>query len=365
MKDVDKPVTTLNRFRGCLLGGAVGDALGAPVEFETLAAIRARFGPAGIDEMVDGAWPRGAITDDTQMSLFTAEGLLRADVRGSLKGVCYPPDCVRNAYTRWLLTQADPVDKRRLEEFHVDGWLISVPELFARRAPGNTCVTSLRSERFGTVEEPLNHSKGCGGVMRAAPAGLMSQPWGDHGDSFHRGAELAALTHGHPSGYLAAGCLALIIERLRGGDTLHIAVDTALKRLDQEPNHHETSAALAAALQLAAESEPPTAERVETLGAGWVAEETLGIAVYAVAATTTFRDAVVLAVNHSGDSDSTGAIAGNLAGTIYGAHAIPHQWLGTLELRNVISQIADDLYRCSQGPPAWDPETMWEKYPGW
>ena len=156
------------------------------------------------------------------MTLFTAEGLLRADVRGRLNGACDPAACVRHAYSRWLHTQGEPVkttvSAHRGEGFQLDGWLIQVQQLFARRAPGNTCLSALRSGRFGSVEDPLNDSKGCGGVMRAAPAGLMAAGWGDGGDSFRRGCEIAALTHGHPSGYLAAGFLALAIERLAAGD---------------------------------------------------------------------------------------------------------------------------------------------------
>ncbi len=362
------PIGLINRFRGCLLGGAVGDALGAPIEFDSLAQIRARFGERGVTGFVDGTWPCGTITDDTQMTLFTAEGLLRADVRGTLKGICHPPDCVGNAYCRWLHTQGEPFARtvigHQWSEAELDGWLIGVPELFAARAPGNTCLQALRGERYGTVEEPVNDSKGCGGLMRAAPAGLMRERWGDGVDTFGLGTELAALTHGHPSGYLTAGCLALAVERLRRGDSLRVALDLVTERLRKEPQCDEVSTALASAREMAAEG-GSAPERVERLGGGWVAEEALAIAVYAVAATSSFVDAVLLAVNHSGDSDSTGAIAGNIAGTLYGVDAIPADWLAQLELRDVIERLATDLHRCSGGSPSWDPEDMWDAYPGW
>ena len=89
-----------DRFRGCLLGGAVGDALGAPVEFMSLAEVRRRIGTDGVTDMVAGMWPAGSITDDTQMTLFTAEGLLRAQVRWAGKGICHPPTVVDHAYAR-------------------------------------------------------------------------------------------------------------------------------------------------------------------------------------------------------------------------------------------------------------------------
>jgi ADP-ribosyl-[dinitrogen reductase] hydrolase len=93
------------RIRGCLLGGAVGDALGAPVEFLSLAEIRRRFGPDGIRDYAHAYGRLGAITDDTQMTLFTAEGLLRAWVRGTVKGLYHPPGVIHHAYLRWLVTQ--------------------------------------------------------------------------------------------------------------------------------------------------------------------------------------------------------------------------------------------------------------------
>jgi ADP-ribosyl-[dinitrogen reductase] hydrolase len=349
-------VDSIGRFRGCLLGGAVGDALGAPVEFMSLAEIRARFGPRGVTGMVEGAWPSGSVTDDSQMALFTAEGLLRADVRWALKGICHPPSVVDHAYGRWLATQGER--SLRWDSARFDGWLFEVEALHARRAPGNTCLSALRADRMGTIDEPLNHSKGCGGVMRIAPVGLAAAET----HAFSLGAEIAALTHGHPSGYLTAGFLAAAIQRIRDGHTLDQALDAATAELQNQTGHEETLAAVTAARRLASEGSP-TPERVEILGEGWVAEEALAIAVYAATSTGSFREAVLVAVNHGGDSDSTGAIAGNIAGALYGAQTIPSDWLEQLELREVITDIADDLYGVSQG--AWDPERECSRYPGW
>ncbi|MGI8546622.1 MAG: ADP-ribosylglycohydrolase family protein [Gemmatimonadaceae bacterium] len=105
------------------------------------------------------------------------------------------------------------------------------------------------------------------------------------------------------------------------------------------------SAALETALTLA-RSGPPTVQRVEQLGQGWVAEEALAIAVYcALVAGEDFEAGVRLAVNHSGDSDSTGAITGNILGTMLGVGAIPARWLASLELRSQITEIADDIFQ--------------------
>ncbi|HHX45055.1 MAG TPA: ADP-ribosylglycohydrolase family protein [Chloroflexi bacterium] len=333
----DHPVAppSPQRAIGCLLGGAVGDALGAPVEFLSLAAIRARFGPEGIRDFVPAYGVLGAITDDTQMTLFTAEGLLQALRRGRERGLWHPPTMVYHAYLRWLETQGAtppyPYQEAR------NGHLLTIRTLHASRAPGNTCLAALRSGTMGTPEAPLNDSKGCGGVMRAAPAGLIGVA-----DPFALGCDVAAITHGHPSGYLAAGVLAALVAALAAGTTLREALHSARGALIGWPQHAECLAAVDAAVHLARVA-PATAETVERLGAGWVAEEALAIALFAALATEDFEAGVVLAVNHGGDSDSTGAIAGNILGALLGPEAIPSRWLDALELRDEIASLAHAL----------------------
>ena len=356
--DVTEGSGRLDQFRGCLLGGAVGDALGAPIEFMSVSEIHQHFGPEGVRGMTPGEWPAGSITDDTQMTLFTAEGLLRAQVRGALRGIVAVPTVVHHAYARWLQTQGEESPRWGRREAY-DGWLIALPELHARRAPGMTCLSALQRSRQGTTEQPLNDSKGCGGVMRVGPVGLLAR----RDRAFTMGVDVAALTHGHPSGYLAAGFLAAVIAGLRDGDDLEAAVDAATAELEQRDPNEEVGAAVRSARRLAGQG-PASVERLEELGDGWVAEEALAIALYAVLATHSFEEAVLLAVNHGGDSDSTGAITGNLAGFLYGDSAIPSRWLEALELMDEIGQMAGDLHRAWRGVD-WDPEQEWERYPGW
>jgi ADP-ribosylglycohydrolase len=309
----------------------------------------------------DGAWPAGSITDDTQMTLFTAEGLLRAQVRGALKGIVHPPSVVDHAYARWLHTQGEQSPRwAKWNEGGYDGWVVGLPELNARRAPGRTCLSALSGERAGTVDAPLNNSKGCGGVMRIAPVGLLAP----RERAFDLGNEIAALTHGHPSGHLAAGFLASVIAAIRDGEQLNFALDAAMIELARHDGHEETAVAVMSARRLADWGDH-SAERVEWLGGGWVAEEALAIGIYAVLATHSYPEAVVLAANHGGDSDSTAAIAGSLAGITYGEGAIPSEWLEKLQLRSEIAQVAEDLHRAMQGHPEWDPEREWDRYPGW
>ncbi len=209
-----------------MLGGAIGDALGAPVEFWSLSEIRARLGADGVTGFVNG---EAAVTDDTQMTIFTAEGLIRASVRARSRGICHAPGVVHRAYLRWLYTQGVPWENNSAAAGanDPDGWLVLEQRLHRRRAPGNTCLSALQSGHAGSIDQPLNHSMGCGGVMRAAPVGLLlAEP----DKAFQLGCEVAALTHGHP------GCGSLIWpgapRPLPGGP-----------RSDQEsgPGQHATS----------------------------------------------------------------------------------------------------------------------------
>lgn len=347
-------------FAGCLLGGAVGDALGAPVEFMSLAEIRRRFGPQGVTDFVEAYGRLGAITDDTQMTLFTAEGLLRGYARWRDRGIASAAAMLHHAYLRWLSTQgmtsshpAFPGAARPAD----NGWLLGVQALHARRAPGNTCLSALCAGKMGTVDRPLNDSKGCGGVMRVAPVGLF---FDDPQRAFEIGCEAAAITHGHPSGYLSAGCLAAIITAVVDGHSLTEAIQGAVGILKGRAGHEECLRAVEAAMDLASD-EAPTPEAVETLGGGWVGEEALAISLYcALCSQTDYARSVLLAVNHSGDADSTGAITGNILGALRGVGAVPSRWLDGLELRAEIETVASDLLHRYSESGVWQ-----ERYPGY
>ena len=146
---------TYENITGCLLGGATGDVLGAPVEFFSTNEIKKKFGAKGIVDFSAAYGNIGSLTDDTQMTLFTSEGLLRAHCKGCRKGI--RPDFVSTvyqSYLRWLITQGEGHATKQSGAIE-DGWLIKIPELHHRRAPGTTCLSALQSGHMGTVEKPL------------------------------------------------------------------------------------------------------------------------------------------------------------------------------------------------------------------
>ncbi|EST35125.1 ADP-ribosylglycohydrolase family protein [Streptomyces roseochromogenus] len=340
------------RVRGCLLGGALGDALGYPVEFSSLDRIRATYGARGATGLVPGAHGAvGLISDDTQMTLFTVEALIQAHARERVKGIGGAwPQLLRQAYERWLETQSKPGPVTQAQPGTPAGapagGLVTEAWLYSRRAPGNACLSGVAQMYApdpalpldGTPGEVNPDSKGCGTVMRSAPFGLVNTAEG----AFAMAARGAQITHGHPTGYYAAGAFAAIVAHLVAGDSLEGAVLRTLRLLDRHRGHMETTAALRAALDLA-EGGAPTAEKVESLGAGWVAEEALAIGVYCALAEPRPEQALLLAVNHSGDSDSTGSVCGNLLGTLHGDTGLPHNWVAQVEGRARIAALADDL----------------------
>jgi len=337
-----------SRFRGCLLGGAVGDALGAPVEFLDLDEIVRAFGEAGIRDYAPAYGKLGAITDDTQMTLFTAEAVLSAHLASVFDG--QEPDFFRaaaNSYARWLMTQEN---SRLVSSGNTkSSWLLQQKKLFSRRAPGTTCLSALQASR-GQVTRATNDSKGCGGVMRIAPVGMYfacslgreRDPGRLLSNIFSTGRDLAAVTHGHPSGCLSAGALAVIVSLVLVDHALADAIQAAKEELRKHPSHKETLAAIEKA-ECLAKSRPRERSVLRELGKGFVAEEALAMGLYCALSAKDFEDGIILAVNHSGDSDSTGSITGNLLGAAAGVEAIPERWLAALELRSTVEAIADDL----------------------
>lgn len=327
---------SLSNYQACLKGGAIGDALGWPIEFSRLASIKDEFGPKGIQDLVISRSGKAEVTDDTQMTMFTADGLIKA-VRKTLN-LEELPDMqeVFNSYKLWLNTQfGSNIPKK-------EGWIAQIKDLYATRAPGNTCISAIRGNNPGSIAKPINNSAGCGGVMRVAPAGLMY-----HNNpklAFQVGAECAALTHSHPRGYLPAGVLSEMIAHIVNGKNIDEAVTETIKTLktykDSEP-----VVELMKSAQMLAKTKVDPEDAIRMLGEGWVGDEAIAISTYcALKEPKNFQKAITMAVNHNGDSDSTGAILGNILGAHLGVEKIPEKWLKKVELSDELGQLAKDLY---------------------
>ena len=355
----------LDKIRGSLIGGAVGDALGYPVEFiNSYMGIQKRYGENGITRLDTTQWwlpdeensGKAWISDDTQMTLFTACGLLNAKAHGAA-----PKYAICEAYFEWYYTQIGKRSGR-----HKDCWIGDVPELNNRRAPGQTCITALQDILRG--KDPYNNSKGCGGIMRTAPVALYGAVWRDmpEGEPLEGrissikdvdmlSADAAEITHQHPLGWLSSALEAHVIYRILQKDSP--TVDDFKEYLSEGydmllalyPNETAYIAELRALTDKAlglVDSSASDVENIETIGEGWTGDEALAMAIYCtVKYFNNFEQAMIASVNHRGDSDSTGAVTGNILGAVVGYDAIPEFFKTNLELHDVILHVAGDLWR--------------------
>ena len=328
--------------------------MGYPVEFiYSFGDIQKRYGERGITRLdtrqhwLEDAEQSGkaVVSDDTQMTLFTANGLLNAKKQGiSLKyGIC-------RAYIEWYLTQIGKKSPK-----YKDCWLSDVPELNHRRAPGNTCMSSL--EDIYRRKDPMNNSKGCGGVMRIAPIPLYAAVHDRMSieDADLLAGEAAEITHQHPLGYISAALMSHVIYRLaldteptQDGMKRYIkeGIDMIRKHYKAYHNDVERMAELAERAIFLLDNGKTDLENIGHLGEGWTGEETLAIALFCTLKHfDNYEEAMIAAVNHGGDSDSTGAVTGNILGAAVGYEAIPHFYKEDLEMHDLILHMADDLYR--------------------
>ncbi len=355
-------IDSRSRIRGCLLGGALGDALGYPVEFLGLPE-------ADIRDMIltDG---KAIISDDTQMTLFTACGLLFGETRAKMKGTgAELYHYVNMAYQDWYKTQNGG---QGIDQMPVS-WIREIPELNVLRAPGNTCLSAL-SQGGGSVKEPINNSKGCGAVMRIAPIPLFLATRNNGGREAvaKNCAEASAYTHGHPLGWLSSVALGIILFDIMQNFSLSFAVEDSMrflrKNYGEYPDTETQIKLLHRAVSIAGMTGLTSSfsfvqefDVIKQLGEGWVGEEALAVGLCCAMSGTGIKQALRNSVGHKGDSDSTGSIAGQILGAYYGEEALPKDWLGKLELRNVIAEIADDLYEgceiseySAYRDPAWE-----------
>jgi len=311
----------LNRFKGCLLGLAIGDALGAPVEFLQLDKIKERYGEKGIVDF--DAWngfKPGTYTDDTQLNLATAKGCINAHLNLLREGESHSLDFMYKRYGSWLESLNDPHQVRH---------------------PGYTCMHVLQSGEIGSVENPVNTSTEASGLLRTAAVGLAFPP----GMAFREGKDYAALTHGHPSAFYAAGFLSEIIARIVEGKDLQDAIELGIEQLVDFDNHQDLLKHIETALELFID-QSPVGESIPKLDKGATGAEVLAVGIFcALKFVFDFPCGLQAAVNHSGNSSSTGLVTGAILGTFLGDEAIPEKWVSGLEDSQKIIEIAEDMFK--------------------
>lgn len=342
-----------DRIRGSVLGGAVGDALGFPVNgLRSYEKIQQRYGPRGITcldtdhlwQMVGHQGGKAPVSDSTQLTLYTVWGMLYEPENGltMLEVITY-------AYVEWYLEQSG-WKNTRFERC----WLRQVPGLNQRCTPDNTSLLALRTIFEG--KDYVNRSNGHGAVTRVAPVPLYAVVTGKSIEEADRlAADVARITHHHPLGYLSAALEAHVIYRLvrdgwptrtrltsyvrEGLDTLVRLFPDELKSVEYLSRLVERAVGLSASYR-------SNVEAVESLGRGETAEEVLAIAIYcALKYFGKGAEAMRAAVNHAGHSSATGSVTGHILGAAVGYRQLPRSIARKLAFHDLILHMADDLCR--------------------
>lgn len=343
-----------NRFLGCIIGGAVADGMGYAVENLLPIEIEDRFPDGEVKEpYVDEETGKVLISDDTQMVIFTMDGLLWSYIRCTRSGIgTFENSGVWQSYARWYYTQTNVI----LDEYiihkheHEPVALSSIgiktvleyEELYSNRGPSEECLLAIESGQMGTIEMPMNDFKDPGCLARVSPVGLFLHE--NPENAFVVAARNAAITHDHPTGYLAAGTYAYILAEVLNGKNLDVAVRNALLELKKYSYIDEVNDSLEYALHLS-ECDYDWKYSVGLIGEGWDTEDILAIAVYCVLKGETYEEAVRMAVNCGGLSSTIGCVCGSIAGAMAGIGAVSESWQHNLELHQMMVTWVDKLYK--------------------
>jgi ADP-ribosyl-[dinitrogen reductase] hydrolase len=299
----------LDQYRGCLVGLAVGDAFGGPLEFMSRERIRQSYGR--VTEILGGGWLHlrpGEYTDDTQLMLCIARSIVETGR--------FDASDVAGRFVQWLNTGPKDVGittRASLEQIQSgESWEVA---------------SQLTHERLG------GKSAGNGGVMRCAPIALL------HSanipvlvqDSFTS----CRITHWHPAAAWSCVALNLGIAGLLQGIGKPDLVAWVQERLDEPADEGAVRPALEKAGGLRAGQIRPSGYAVDTLQAAF----------WAFLTTDSFEEALVTIVNQGEDTDTAGAVCGALAGAHYGYGAIPPRWLAVLQDAPEIAGLAEEIYR--------------------
>lgn len=298
---------SLDRFRGCLLGLACGDAVGTTVEFKP----RGSFPP--VTDMTGGGpfgLRPGDWTDDTSMALCLAASL--AERRE------FDPKDQMDRYVRWM----------------DDGYYSSTGECFDIGGATSRALRAYKrsGEPYSGSTDP--RSSGNGSIMRLAPVPMRYHP--DLNAVVTFSADSSRTTHATTECVDACKLLGAVLQQALSGASKDAILHEPLRGLENPPE-------LAPAIQAIADGVYHDKTEDDISSSGYVVHS-LEAALWCFHKTDNYRDAILLAANLGDDADTTAAVCGQVAGAHYGVQAIPEQWLERLTLREEIDRLARALY---------------------
>ena len=334
-------------YRGCLLGMAVGDAMGYTVDSRSWKEIQEDYGPNGLlgYDLVNGY---ADVTSYTQLAAFTCNGLLLGLTRGQMTGKMAPfIQYIALSTREWAASQRS---WGRPEKTHC--WLLTQRDLCRRPCMDTRMLDTLNRERLGTPEEPVNGFGNPGSLTSAIGVGLFFERDRISTQELIRlGAEAVALTHGSSVAFLSGAVLAHIITAVLRNPKAPLksvilkSLEVVREQFGHQYSHtYDLCGAIRQAVLLAegSHSDPVAVmEKIQCKSAGQV----LAGAVYAcLASGGDFDRAMILAVNHSGRSAAVGAITGAILGARMGEKALPDFYIECLEPADTLRELADDLF---------------------
>lgn len=344
-------MTEIERFRGAMIGGACGDALGFPLQELSVCRIQHKYGPFGLRTLVrNGQCGNVApVTVNTQMALATIDGLLWTDAKKLDEA-----EGLYRGYMRWFYSQTGEEPRRgqrtwmRRQPHEREICLVREKFMHARRKPEEGLLNAFSGELMGSVKNKVNENKGSGALGRVVPIGLLYA--GDGKAAFSAGVRAAAFSHSTPVAYYAAGALAALIACLAGGMTLPKSLER-IHRLLNKTHKADSITTLLSAAQQQANDQPAGRgnvwayiDSIHSLGTGDQADEALAISVYAAMAVDDPMDAIIAAANHNGNSPTTAALTGAIEGVRFGTDFMPAYWKDLVEGKDVILGLADKLH---------------------
>lgn len=336
----------LNAYRGCLLGLAVGDAMGCTVDSRSWDQICRDYGPHGLlgYDLVNGF---ADVSSHTQLAAYTCNGLLMGLTRGQMRGVMAP-------YVRYIAASSREwaqCQRLRTPPVQTACWVSRVPCMRRRLCMDTRMLDTLIREQLGTPEDPRNQNDTPGSLTCAIPVGLFFNP--DRmavGEIGRLGAEAVALTHGSPLAFLSGAFLAIFISALLRqkkhdlDKLIRETMDTVQEQFGREyPQTVQLFESIRMAVALADAPQISPRDAMEQLRCETCPEVLAGALYACLVSLGDFDAAMIASVNHSGRSAAVGAVTGAILGAVLGVGELPDFYLECLESVDTLLEIAADM----------------------
>lgn len=343
----------MSKFEGAIIGSALGDAFGYPLMALSYDEICDKFEKHGALELAVCRKTNTAyFTEATQMSLFTADGIIWSKNEHAAYENGAVATYVFYSYQMWLYMQTKTIAGREYEWLFDRSRNPNISSLLKNKGLGKSrrlndvnidALLDSRDGVFGTLTRRLNNNDDNGAVKRVTPAGLF---YGENADmAFRMGCDIGAITHSAPNGYLPCGVYCAMLSEILGGASPDDALNEAMALLVSYPESGPLYESLQKAAELANDEDTDPQEGIAELGDGKTAISTLSIAVYsAILHQSNFKYAIALAANHDGDSSACAAITGGILGAWYGVKGLPKPWLKKIQYAALLETVADVLY---------------------